>query len=119
MKKTLILGASLNPERASYRAVHQLKQREIPLVAVGAKEGEIHGEKIITGTPAFSDIHTITLYLGERNQKQYYNYIFSLNPERIIFNPGAENIELSDLAAARGIEVTEGCTLVMLSLEVF
>jgi uncharacterized protein len=119
MKKTLILGASSNPERASYRAVHQLKHRGIPLIAIGAKEGEIHGEKILTGMPHFEDIHTVTLYLGEKNQKQYYNYTLSLNPERIIFNPGAENDELSNLAAAKGIEVTEACTLVMLSLRTY
>lgn len=116
MKKTIVLGASINPGRASNRAVMQLKQQGIPLVAIGARDGEIYGEKIITGMPRVSNVHTITMYLGDKNQKPYYQYILSLQPRRIIFNPGAENPELCQLAAENGIEVTEACTLVMLSV---
>lgn len=115
MKKTLVLGASMNPSRASNRAVAMLKKKNFPLVAVGAKEGIIHGEKILTGFPIIHGIHTITLYLGKKNQEQFYEYILSLKPERIIFNPGAENNELYDLASSQGIEVLEACTLIMLS----
>lgn len=116
MKKTLVLGASANPERASNMAVERLKQNEIPVVAIGLKEGEIHGEKIFTGMPSFDNVHTVTLYMSEKNQKPYYNYILSLNPKRIIFNPGAENAELTALASGKGIETFYGCTLVMLSV---
>lgn len=118
-KKTLVMGASSNPDRYSYKAVQQLKNNGFPVVALGAKAGEIHGEQILTGTPELKDVHTVTLYLGEKNQKQFYSYIFGLNPKRLIFNPGAENPELEKLASSKGIEVVEGCTLVMLSLKNF
>jgi hypothetical protein len=56
------------------------------------------------------------MYLRAKNQLHYYDSILKSNPRRIIFNPGAENNELSNLAQKKGIEVVEGCTLVMLTL---
>jgi hypothetical protein len=55
------------------------------------------------------------MYLSAANQKPYYDYVLTLRPKRIIFNPGAENDELSALAKANGIQPMEACTLVMLS----
>ena len=61
------------------------------------------------------DIDTITLYLNPILQKQYYDYIISLHPKRIIFNPGTENDELAELALKNNIKPMEACTLVLLS----
>ncbi len=85
------------------------------MIAIGRRQGKIGDTDIITEQPEMNDVDTITLYLNKENQKQYYDYILSLNPKRIIFNPGAENDELSKLAAAKGIMPTEACTLVLLS----
>jgi uncharacterized protein len=60
-------------------------------------------------------IDTVTLYLNPNNQREYYDYILSIHPRRLIFNPGAENSELAALARAKGIEPVEACTLVLLS----
>jgi hypothetical protein len=46
----------------------------------------------------------------------FVDYIYSLNPKRIIFNPGAENPDFFKDATQKGIECIEGCTLVMLSI---
>ena len=71
--------------------------------------------KIQGGKPELSEkVHTITLYLSAANQRDFYDYILALEPKRIIFNPGARNPELADMAAINGIEVVEGCMLVML-----
>jgi predicted CoA-binding protein len=114
-KTTLVLGASRNPDRVSYQAIKLLKQKNIPLIAIGKRDYKDHELKIIAGMPKdIGYIHTITLYLGPSNQKEYYDYILSLNPERIIFNPGTINHELAELAQEQGIEVIEGCMLVML-----
>lgn len=118
-KKTLVLGASDNPERYSYLAVQKLKKFQQPVVALGIKESVIDGTPILTGKPELNDIHTVTLYLNAQRQQQYYDYILSLHPKRIIFNPGAENEELYHLAKANGIEPVEACTLVMLSTGLF
>lgn len=115
MKKTLVLGASDNPSRYSYLAIKRLRQFGHPVVAVGRKNTTV-GDVVIEKEPLkFEDIDSITLYLNPLHQKEYYDYILSLHPKRIIFNPGAENDELTALAAKNGIQTIEACTLVMLS----
>ena len=114
MKKTLVLGASDNPSRYSYLAVEKLNKHKHPVVAIGRKAGMIGNTSIIVDRPAITEVDTVTLYLNAENQKDYYDYILSLHPKRIIFNPGTENDELSDLAKVNHIEPLEACTLVML-----
>jgi len=114
-KKTLVLGASENPARYSNLAVNKLTSLKHPVVALGARKGVIGNTIIETEKKTFDDIDTITLYLNPLRQKEYYDYILSLQPQRIIFNPGAENDELAALAHSKGIKVQEACTLVLLS----
>lgn len=114
-KKTVVLGASANPGRYSNIAVNKLSAYRHPVVAVGRREGKIGNVQIQTGEPEQDEVDTVTLYLNPTNQKPFYDYILSLNPRRIIFNPGTENDELEKLAEEKGIETMEACTLVMLS----
>lgn len=86
-----------------------------PVVAIGLKPGEVDGVKIQTGFPKIEAIDTITLYLNPQRQKQYYEYILSLKPRRVVFNPGTENPEFEKKLKDAGIETVEACTLVMLS----
>jgi uncharacterized protein len=115
VKKTLVLGASPNPVRFSYKAVKSLQRHDVPVVPVGIKKGEIGGIEIVRERPDYGDIHTITLYVGPPRQKEYYQWLLSLNPKRIIFNPGTENPEFIKMAKEQGIEVLEDCTLIMLN----
>lgn len=114
-KKTLVLGASANPARYSYLAVNKLAAHNNDVVAIGKRKGKVADVEIDTEQKPLNDIDTVTLYLNPTNQKPYYDYILSLHPKRIIFNPGAENDELSNLAKQKGIKVMEACTLVLLS----
>ena len=115
MKKTLILGATTNPSRYAYLAAEKLTQYNHEIVPVGIKNGSVFGKEIITDrTQVMNDIDTITLYVGERNQPEWYDYILETNPKRIIYNPGTENPELMKLAAEKGIENEIACTLVLL-----
>ena len=114
-KKTLVLGASDNPSRYSFLAVHRLRSHGHPVVAIGKKTGIVGDVQIEKEKQEWQDVDTVTLYLNPTHQKQYYDYIVSLKPKRIIFNPGAENDELSDLAIKNGIKPMEACTLVLLS----
>jgi uncharacterized protein len=116
MKKTLVLGATPNPERYAYIAAQRLKKAGHEVLLVGKKKGKIEGIKIENGTPQYEGVDTVTLYLNPDNQKPYYDYILSLKPNRIIFNPGTENWELVKLAKEQGIETEIACTLVMLSV---
>ena len=114
-KKTLVLGASANPERYSYLAIERLRNNGHPVVAIGKKKSTVNGVDITTEKNPVADIDTVTLYINPANQKEYYDYILSLRPKRIIFNPGSENAELEALAKANKIEPMEACTLVLLS----
>ena len=115
-KKTLIIGASEKPERYANKAFHSLKNHQHEVVMIGNKEGVIDGVSIQKGNPLLNNIDTITLYLNPKNQEAYYDYILSLKPKRIIFNPGTENVELQEIAKKQGIEIQEACTLVLLSI---
>ena len=110
------MGASANVDRYSNRAVRKLKAYGHEVVAVGLREGDIDGIKIHADKPAEQNVDTVTMYVGEKNQPPLYDYILSLKPKRIIFNPGAENPELEKMAEEKGIEVVEACTLVLLSI---
>lgn len=114
-KRTLVLGASDNPSRYSYLAIHRLRSYGHPVVAVGRKNTAVGDVDITKEKQSFGDVDTVTLYLNSTHQKEYYDYILSLHPKRIIFNPGAENSELYDLAKSNGIQPMEACTLVLLS----
>ena len=114
-KKTLVLGASSNPTRYSYLAINKLVAHNHPVVAIGLKETIVSNVPIVKDKPDVKDIDTVTLYLNANNQVPYYDYIISLKPKRIIFNPGTENEELSALAKKNGILAIEACTLVLLS----
>jgi len=116
-KKTLILGASENPERYSYLAAHKLTAANHPIVNIGTKKGVVANEIIHTDKPIFSDIDTITLYIGVKNQPEWYEYILAIKPKRLIFNPNTENNELKMLAEKNGIETVEACTLVLLAID--
>ncbi len=114
-KKTLVLGASDNPSRYSYLAVNRLRSHGHPVVAIGKKNVMVADVPIEKEKKDWKDVDTVTLYLNPTHQQQYYDYILSLKPKRIIFNPGAENDELADLAIKNGITPIEACTLVLLS----
>lgn len=115
-KTTVVIGASENPERYSYKAVRKLQDHGIEVFAVGIREGSINGIFIHSNKPNLKGIHTVSLYVGPQNQESWIPYILSLSPKRIIFNPGTENADFIQLASSRGIECVEACTLVMLGI---
>ena len=114
-KKTLVLGASDNPARYSNLAIQRLRSHEHPVVAIGRKHSRVNDVTVENEKKQFEDIDTVTLYLNQQHQKEYYDYILSLKPRRIIFNPGTENAELASMAQQQNIKTMEACTLVMLS----
>ena len=114
-KTTLVLGASDNPSRYSYLAIKRLRSQGYQVHAIGRRHTFVADVTIETEKIKWENIHTVTLYLNPMHQTEYYNYILELKPERIIFNPGAENDDLLEMANKNGIETLEACTLVLLS----
>ena len=115
MKKTLILGASTNSARYSYLVANKLVRKGHTIVNVGRKVGTVAGAEIQPAEHVFSDIDTLTLYVGPKNQAVYYDYIINTKPKRVIFNPGTENDELKALLDEANIPYLDACTLVMLN----
>jgi len=118
--KTIVLGASPNPERYAYEAVRRLVANGHEVFPIGVRQGKTAtGLDIVNGNPEIKDVHTITLYISPDIQADYYDYILNtLKPKRIIFNPGTENPEFGKLINQAGypIEIEVACTLVMLSI---
>lgn len=112
---TVVLGASPHADRYSYLAVVRLLAHGHPVVAVGNRSGAIQGLYIQRDLPQQGTVHTVTLYLNQTNQRDREEQILTLRPRRVIFNPGAENPAFADRLRRSGIEVVEGCTLVMLA----
>lgn len=117
--KTLVLGASTNPSRYSYKAIKSLIRHNAEVIAVGKNPGEVDGVSIDTELKNVDNIHTILLYLNANNQKAYYKQLLDLNPKRIIFNPGAENPEFELMAKNNQIEVLNTCGIVMINTDNF
>lgn len=114
MKKTLVIGASENPERYSYKAINALVKHGHEVVALGLRPGNVAGIEFETEKKPFDGIDTVTLYVGPKNQPEYYDFIIGLKPRRVIFNPGTENQELIEKLKATGISPEIACTLVLL-----
>jgi predicted CoA-binding protein len=114
-KKTVVLGASPNPVRFSHKAVKSLIRNDQEVVAVGFKEGLIAEEEILLGMPPIEDVHTVSIYIGSSRQTDYYDYIISLKPKRVIFNPGTVNPEFMGRLKREGIEPVAECMLVLLN----
>ncbi len=113
-KKTLVLGASANPARYSFLAINKLREHHHPVVAIGKRKAFVADIPVEVTTTPIEDLDTVSIYLNKDNQKNYYDYILSQHPHRVIFNPGAENPEFEQILSQKGIQPVEACTLVLL-----
>ena len=113
--KTLVIGASINPERYAYKVIQLLVKHQIEVVPMGVKPGFVANLLIVSPLIVQINIHTITLYLGTSKQEPYYDFILKINPKRVLFNPGTENPKLAKLLNEKGILWENACTLVLLS----
>jgi predicted CoA-binding protein len=110
-----VLGASNKPERYSFQAVKLLAEK-------GHAVCPVHpGLATIDGVPVFNrlanipvPVHTLTVYVGSERSTKLAAAILAARPQRVIFNPGAENPSLAQQLQAAGIEVWNACTLVLL-----
>ncbi|GIV44199.1 MAG: CoA-binding protein [Bacteroidia bacterium] len=118
-RKVAVLGASENPNSYSNKAVRLLTQKGFDVIAVGKSSGNIGDISIQTRLEVSQDIDTITLYLSAQNQKNYYEKITQIKPQKVIFNPGAENPELEEILKQNHIDYENACSLVLLNLNQF
>ncbi|MBS1651365.1 MAG: CoA-binding protein [Bacteroidetes bacterium] len=115
-KITVVIGASPNEERYSYKACIKLSENGHTVYPLGVKNGSINHLEIITQRPIINNVNTVSLYINKNIQTTWENYIISLSPKRVIFNPGTENPEFEVKLKSQNIEIINACTLVMLSI---
>jgi len=119
-KTTLIIGASDNPERYSYLAMKDLCTYGHQVLLYNPRLEQVNG---ILAQPSLleidEEIDTVTIYVNPSILDGLMDDIIALTPKRVIFNPGAESSEHAEFFREAGIEVVEGCTLVMLRSEQF
>ena len=113
--KTLVIGASERTERYSNLAIRMLRDYSHEVEAVGLRKGLVWDVPIQTGQPDLKGVDTVTLYVGPSRQADLMDYVVSLKPRRVIFNPGTENPDFVKKLDAAGIQSEEACTLVLLS----
>lgn len=117
--KTLIIGASIKPERYSYMAAEKLLAHNHGIYMIGNRPGFLFDNEITKSKIDYTDVETVTMYVSAKNQTTYYEYIISLNPRRVIFNPGTENREFAEQLEKKGIIAEEACTLVLLATNAY
>lgn len=115
-KKTLVIGASENSERYSNKAILALRKQKHDVIALAKRTGQVNDVAIQTNFPIDEEVDTVTLYIGAPHQINYYSAIINLNPKRVVFNPGTENMEFANLLHEKGIKAEVACTLVLLSI---
>lgn len=116
MKRTLIIGASNNADRYAYKAAASLLQHGHEIEMLGLRNDVIFNQTIDTEKKSFENIDTVTLYVGPQRQEEYFDYVVSLKPQRVIFNPGTENPVFEALLTKNKIDFEIACTLVLLSI---
>ena len=115
IKKTLVLGGSSNTARYSFLAINKLREHHHPVLAIGRRAARVADVSVLQEMNPVPELDTVTVYLNQENQKNYYDYVLAQHPRRVIFNPGAENPEFEKILNDNGIEVLEACTLVLLA----
>ncbi|MCE5313541.1 MAG: CoA-binding protein [Armatimonadota bacterium] len=111
----VVMGASTNPERYSYKAVKMLAEYGYGVFPVHPSKKPIDGIRCYPSLSSISEpVDTITVYLSERNSTPVIEEIIEAHPRRVILNPGAYNDKLARRCEEAGIQVQEACTLVLL-----
>jgi predicted CoA-binding protein len=119
-RNVAVLGASPKPDRYSNQAIRLLAGFDYRPIPVNPAFSEIEGLPCFHRLAEIGEpVHTVTVYLGASRSTPLIDEIVAARPQRIIMNPGAENEDLAAAASSEGIEVVEGCTLVMLRTGLF
>ena len=115
-ENVMIIGASDDPARYSYKAMMALLGAGFPIVLVHPRIKQINAHPVIAKLDEVTTgIDTVTLYVRPSISEPLAQDLINLHPRRVIFNPGTESNSLAQMLTTEGIEVQEACTLVLLS----
>ena len=110
-----VLGASNKPARYSYQAVKLLAEQGHVVFPIHPVIAEIEGVPVFKRLADITaPIHTLTVYLAPERSAALVDEILAARPKRVIFNPGAENLNIAQRLKETGVETMNACTLVLL-----
>jgi predicted CoA-binding protein len=110
-----VLGASPKPTRYSNMAVNALLDHGHTVIPIHPTAVEIAGIPVKSCLNQIDhQIDTLTIYVSPERLEKIKPFIIELKPRRVIFNPGSEEELVMNELQKNGIEVKQGCTLVML-----
>ena len=116
----VVLGASNKPLRYSNQAVRLLLKNGFRVTPVHPRLEMIEGLPVAPSLDAVCQpVDTLTLYVGPERLKPLIDDVILLKPNRVIFNPGTESMELKSKLEHAGIHWLEACTLVLLRIHTF
>lgn len=116
METVVVLGASANPERYSYRAITRLKEAGHRVIPVHPALQEIQELPVVASLQRIKEpVDTLTVYVNPVRLNSILDDVISLSPGRVILNPGAESDAAIRELETAGIETVVACTLVMLA----
>lgn len=119
-QNVVILGASDNPERYSYKAYQALKKHGHKPLLVSPSLKELEGNRVASDLSEIkANVDTLTMYVNPKISSELKSKILELKPKRVIFNPGSENPSLENDLKKSGIDVLQACTLVLLATDQF
>lgn len=115
-RRVVVLGASDNPERYSFRAVRELVAQGFVTIPVHPHTNTILGLPVHGSLETITEsVDTITVYVSPQHSSSMIGSIVKLQPNRVILNPGAENPDLEKALDRAGIPWLHACSLVLLS----
>lgn len=119
-QRVVVLGASEKPERHSNMAVRMLLEHGHEVIPVNPRARLIAG---LLAVPDLSSVQghidTLSVYVSAGISSSLRDKIVDLGPDRVIFNPGAENAELQEILGRHGLKTEQACTLVLLRTDQF
>jgi predicted CoA-binding protein len=113
--RVAVLGASSEPSRYAFKAVQSLLAKGHEVIGVSPRLPDLGIAVVASVERLPAGVHTLTLYVGPERSTAMAQQLLAYPFSRVIMNPGSENAGLAAAFAARGTEVVEGCTLVMLA----
>ena len=115
-RRVVVLGASKKPERYSNMAINRLIEAGYEVIPIHPALELIGNLKVVPSLAKVEgEVDTLTVYVSPKLSSKMADAIATVEPGRVIFNPGTENNELEAELNSRGIPTLHACSLVLLS----
>tara|TARA_R110002096_G_scaffold147671_19_gene307770 strand:+ start:35679 stop:36056 length:378 start_codon:yes stop_codon:yes gene_type:complete len=114
-KSVVVLGASNNPDRYSFKAICALREHGYAVIPIHPALDEIQGIDVVASVKeVHQPVDTVSLYVNPSILGKLLDDLVDLSPRRVLFNPGTESAEAVKVLEEAGIQCENACTLVLL-----